>query len=132
MKAFFISLLLGCIVGSVGYFGAHALFAGKGPAPATVAYTDTGFYPATTTISKGATVTWVNKSSVGMWIGSGHHPIHDEYPEHEPGDCSNSRFDTCREIAPGESWSFTIDLPGTWHYHNHLKDEDGGVIVVPE
>lgn len=130
MKVFWISLIIGLVVGSLGYWFVSINTHESQSMIATIIYTDTGFYPATTTVAKGATVTWVNDSSKELWIGSGHHPIHDEYPEHQEGDCSGSHFDTCKGIPTGASWSFTIDLLGTWHYHNHLEDEDAGVIVV--
>lgn len=132
MKAFLISVSIGLVTGTMGY----TLYAFFGKAEAlpstTISYTDLGFSPATTTVAKGAIVTWANKSSKDLWIGSGHHPIHDEYPEHKEGDCSGSHFDTCHTIPPKSSWSFTFNFAGTWHFHNHLKDEDSGVVVVEE
>src|SRR3989344_5306189 len=46
------------------------------PAPATLTYTDTGFSPASVTVTEGQTVTWVNQSSKQMWVASARHPDH--------------------------------------------------------
>src|SRR5690242_16140607 len=43
---------------------------------ATVTMTASGFSPATVTIGKGGTVTFVNQSGEDMWVASNPHPVH--------------------------------------------------------
>lgn len=93
-----------------------------------VAYTGSGFSPSTLTVKNGDTVTFVNNSSSDMWVASNPHPIHDGYPT--SGGCISSTFDSCSNIAPGQSWSFKFDITGNWGYHNHLNPSQGGTIVV--
>jgi plastocyanin len=89
-------------------------------AKVTVNYTDSGFSPKTVTIKKGDTVTFVNKSSIGLWVASNPHPFHTDYPG----------FDEKTSIANGGSWSFTFDRAGSWGYHNHRNPTDLATIVV--
>jgi len=104
------------------------------PETITVTYTDSGYSPATVTISAGQAVTFVNNSSRQMWIASAGHPTHTAYSgttlsEHCP-DAANTSFDACQGVAKGQSWSFTFTKTGTWKYHNHLRTSDFGTIVV--
>lgn len=85
----------------------------------TVEITSEGFNPSTITVEAGETVTWVNKNSVAHWVASANHPDHKVYPE--SGGCIGSKFDACRGIEPGESWSFTFNQKGSWGYHDHIN-----------
>lgn len=101
-----------------------------------IAYTDSGYAPATLEAQKGATVTFKNESSRQMWPASAMHPTHTVYDgtslsEHCPN-TSNTAFDACEGIAPGQSWSFTFDKAGTWRYHDHLQVNNTGTIEVTE
>lgn len=98
------------------------------PAANTVTYTDSGFSPAVLTVKVGTTVIFANNASDAMRVASNPHPIHNGYPT--KGGCVGSTFDSCANIAPGTSWSFTFDIAGTWKYHNHLNPGEGGTIVV--
>jgi len=93
-----------------------------------VTYTDSGFSPSTLTIKKGDTVIFKNTASDAMRVASNPHPVHNGYPT--TGGCVSSTFDSCTNIAPGQSWSFKFDIVGTWGYHNHLNPNEGGTIVV--
>lgn len=95
-----------------------------------VAYNSEGFEPKSVTINKGQTVRFINESSRGMWVGSDNHPTHTNYPGKSAGDCLGSSFDTCKGIAPGESWSFTFDEVGSWGYHNHTQAGHRGAVIV--
>jgi len=103
------------------------------PLSATVTYTDAGFSPSTVTISQGGTVTFVDKSTSGMWIASNPHPAHSGYDGTSRsthcavGYTGAKPFDEC---ASGSSFSFTFTKSGTWGYHNHEADENGGTIIV--
>jgi len=89
------------------------------PTSHTVLITDNGFEPKTLTIKQGDTVVWVNKGELNSWPASAIHPTHDAYPE--PGGCSGSKFDACKELATDDSWEFTFNYKGTWSYHDHIK-----------
>ncbi len=93
-----------------------------------VAYTDNGFSPSSVSIKKGATVRFINQSIETMRVASNPHPIHNGYPT--TGGCVSSTFDSCRGIAPGDSWSFTFDIAGTWGYHNHMNPGKQGKVTV--
>ena len=99
-----------------------------------VIYTDSGYTPSTITIKKGETVTWKNESSAPMWTASAMHPTHRVYPGTDIAACGTQTllpmFDACKEIAPGQSWSFIFVNVGTWTYHNHLKSSQTGKIIV--
>ncbi len=97
----------------------------------TITYTDAGFAPGVVTIDKGTTVTFVNKSSGQMWVGSDPHPIHTDFSgtttkNHCP-DVTATAFDQC---GTGTSFSFTFDKIGSWKYHNHVSASKVGVIIV--
>jgi plastocyanin len=96
--------------------------------------TSSGFTPATLTISKGDTVTWVNKDTETHWPASASHPTHTVYPGSGIEKCGTSEestiFDACKGIVPGGSYSFTFNEVGTWGYHDHLNPNLHGKIAV--
>jgi plastocyanin len=98
------------------------------PGQNIVTYTDSGFSPQTLIIKKGDTVIFENNASDDVRVSSNPHPIHNDYPT--TGGCVSSTFDSCGNIAPGQSWSFKFDIAGSWGYHNHLNPVEGGTIVV--
>lgn len=91
---------------------------------ATVTYDESGFSPATITIAKGTTVTFVNNSDMPLWVASNPHPAHTDYPE----------FDTPKILGRmpkmEEDFTFTFDRAGTWQYHNHTASGDTGTYGV--
>lgn len=96
--------------------------------------TSSGFNPDTLTINVSETVTFVNKDTVPHWVATDPHPGHDQYPEYfeqpVPVGCSRSKFDACRGLPQGETFSFTFNLTGTWTYHDHLNPLLKGTVVV--
>lgn len=101
---------------------------------ATVAYTEQGFSPKSITVTLGTTITFINQSSEGMWVASAAHPTHIIYSgtglsQHCP-DTTNSAFDACAAVAPGDSFSFTFNKEGTWKYHNHMNASQTGAVIV--
>lgn len=82
--------------------------------------TDNGYEPSSITVSVGTTVTFANESSRPVQTASAVHPTHQVLPE----------FDALRGFAPGESYSFTFQSAGTWRYHNHLRPQQTGVVIV--
>lgn len=99
----------------------------------TVIYGANGFSPASVTIKKGDTVTFVATSGSGrMWVASDQHPSHQGYSgtsksEHCVAGYSPAPFDQCTNDT---SFSFTFGKTGTWGYHNHSNAGDSGVVVV--
>ncbi len=94
----------------------------------TVEITSAGFNPSTVTIKAGDKVTFTNKDTSTHWPASAVHPTHTDYPE--TGGCIGSKFDACKGLAQGESWSFTFNEKGSWNYHDHLNPSLKGTIVV--
>ena len=99
-----------------------------------ITYNDTGYSPSTLTVKLGTTIAFKNESTKNMWPASAIHPTHTAYSgttmsEHCP-DLSNSAFDACQGIPPGESWSFTFEKIGEWKYHDHLTPSYLGKITV--
>ena len=93
-----------------------------------VEITSEGFNPSTLMIKSGETATWVNKESLPSWPASAVHPSHNVYPESDG--CIGSKFDACRGLKQGESYSFTFNQKGTWKYHDHLSPGNTGTIIV--
>lgn len=86
--------------------------------PVTVVINDQGFFPDEVIIEPGATVTWINEGENPHWPASNFHPKHAFYPE--PGGCIGSKFDACRGLLKGETYSFKFDKAGSWPVHDHL------------
>jgi plastocyanin len=92
---------------------------GADPKTVTVEITSSGFSPNSVTISAGDAVEFVNKDSAAHWPASAQHPTHSVYPE--SGGCIGSKFDACKGLKQGESFSFTFNEVGSWNYHDHLN-----------
>lgn len=97
---------------------------------ATVIYDGQNFSPHKVTIVKGGVVRFVNLSSDPLWVASGIHPLHSEYPIHTSKDCAGSIFDECKVMTQGEHWDFKFDVEGTWDYHNHKHPISEGIVRV--
>ena len=107
----------------------------QGTAGNVIEITSSGFTPSELTISRGETVTWVNKDTEEHWPASAIHPTHQAYPGSSIEKCGTSEestiFDACHGLTPGESWSFTFNEVGTWNYHEHLDISFGfGKVIV--
>lgn len=90
-----------------------------------ITYDASGFQPRQTTIAKGSTVNFTNKTSLPMWVASAPHPKHTDYPELDAGVIEGGH------ITPGNpSFSFKFNKPGTWGYHNHSAPEHQAIIIV--
>lgn len=88
--------------------------------PLTVEYTNDGYVPQTLNVTRGETVTFINKSSRSMWVASDNHPTHTIYPE----------FDQKGLSRVEETYSFTFDNSGEWEYHDHLNPRADGLVIV--
>lgn len=95
---------------------------------ALVEYTNSGFSPKTVTINKGETVRFVGQTSV--WPAGANHPTHTLYPEKSANDCLGTSFDACRVLQAGEFWEFTFNEIGTWGFHDHVRANNVGTIIV--
>jgi len=103
-------------------------------ASVTVTYSDSGFASNSVEIKIGDSVSFANKSTQKMWVGSAMHPTHAVYSgtnltEHCP-DADNNDFDQCVGSDLGTSWSFTFNKAGTWRYHNHMNTSHFGTVIV--
>lgn len=98
----------------------------------TIDMTDTGFAPATISIKKGDSITFVNAGSDQHWPASAVHPTHTVYPGSGLDKCGTGAviFDSCRGLAAGESFAFKFDSPGLWKFHDHLNAAFTGSITV--
>ncbi|MCX6788167.1 MAG: hypothetical protein NT108_03335 [Candidatus Kaiserbacteria bacterium] len=111
--------------------GTSAQMESLAPTTTTVIYGPNGFSPATITIKKGDTVTFLNQGGDEMWVASGPHPTHEGYSgttksQHCP-DTAGVAFDQC---SVGTTYSFTFQKTGTWGYHNHGNASDKGIVIV--
>jgi len=103
------------------------------PTTATVTYSGTSFTPATVTIARGGTVTFVDASTRGFWVASAMHPDHVVYDgttraaHCAAGYTGPAPFDEC---GTGSSYSFTFTKTGTFGYHDHLNATAFGKVVV--
>ncbi|MEK7147152.1 MAG: DUF5667 domain-containing protein, partial [Patescibacteria group bacterium] len=75
-----------------------------------------GFSPVILKIKKGDSVIWKNSSVNPSWPASAVHPDHKAYPE--KGGCLGSKFDSCRGLKQGESFTFIFNHAGSWNYHD--------------
>jgi len=89
----------------------RALAAGS-PGAASVLARDFMFGPASLTVSAGSTVTWTNK---------------DDEPHTVVSDTALFRSGA---LDTDESFSFTFDKPGTYHYACSIHPRMAGTIVV--
>jgi len=110
--------------------------------------TNTGFVPNTITIKAGEVVTFVSKATAPVWPAGDPHPTHDVYPSdvyNLPGDQAKSFgskscveygirkgdvFDPCKLLLPEQTFSFRFDEKGAWGFHNHVRPEHTGTIIV--
>ncbi len=94
----------------------------------TITYTASGFDPKSLIIQAGDTVVFKNNSGRDFWPASAIHPTHALYPE--KGGCIGSKFDACKGVSSGGSWSFIFNTAGSWKYHDHLNPALTGTVTV--
>ncbi|MBP6868514.1 MAG: hypothetical protein KBC16_00180 [Candidatus Pacebacteria bacterium] len=107
------------------------------PISHTIIYDGQGFSPTTLTVKAGETVTFVNQSTRGMWVGADEHPTHTSYDgsstsQHcgKTGPVDATVFDQCIAVQNGGSWSFTFTKVGSFDFHNHVAGGAHGTVVV--
>jgi hypothetical protein len=86
---------------------------------ATITYTDKGFSPSTLDIKTGGIVHVQNHSKITLEFASGSHPDHSQDPELNMA-----------PIEPGDEGVLKVTRSGSWMFHNHLRDEDTGMLTV--
>jgi hypothetical protein len=109
---------------------------------------NTGFNPSTITVKAGEVVTFVSKATAPVWPAGDAHPTHDAYPSDAyalPGDQAKSFgskacleygarkgdvFDPCKLLLPEQTFSFRFNEQGSWSFHNHVRPEHAGTIIV--
>ena len=89
-------------------------------ASVTIRYTASGYQPTTVTVKSGTKVVFANESGDLMWTASAVHPTHNLLPG----------FDAKAGIVNGGAYAFTFTKPGTWSFHNHLKPNFTGKVIV--
>ena len=99
---------------------AYAILHDPNPRTYVIELRDTGFFPAELTVRNGDTVLFKNVGTRDVWPASDPHPTHDDL----------SSFDPTEGIAPGQSWTYTFTIPGSWRYHDHLAVSSQGQIFV--
>ncbi len=85
-----------------------------------VLLTASGFEPTEVTISAGDQIEFKTTQDSPFWPASDLHPSHGIYPE----------FDPQQEVSSTDSWTFQFLKNGRWKYHDHLRPQFRGVIVV--
>ncbi|OGM96268.1 MAG: hypothetical protein A3B86_03955 [Candidatus Yanofskybacteria bacterium RIFCSPHIGHO2_02_FULL_38_22b] len=117
-KQITLGLLIALCSGLVFVFARGALINREYPVQYIV-FKDSGFYPKEIYIKRGTKVVFSSERG-DFWPASVPHPSHTVYPE----------FDPKRLVGGEESWSFVFDRIGTWLYHDHIKHEYAGKIIV--
>lgn len=113
-----------------------------------VQVTDTGFVPTTLRIKAGETVTFISKATAPVWPAGNPHPTHDAYPSRvytvagdqaksfgskacvEYGTRKGEVFDHCKLLLPEQTFTFRFSEQGSWSFHNHVRPEHTGTIIV--
>lgn len=95
------------------------------PTPAqegkTITYNNGAFSPSEVEITAGTTVTFKNESSTEeVWPASNPHPIH----------TGLRGFDANKGLKLGEMYTFTFTKAGTFGFHNHLRAQATGKVIV--
>lgn len=109
---------------------------GTTAAKTVITMTDSGFSPKNVTVAEGTTVTWVNNSSVPMWVASDVHPTHTDYDGTSKnahcaaGYTGPTPLDECAGVPKGGTFTFTFTKAGTWPIHNHAAAQMTGTITV--
>ncbi len=123
VKVFSASLISSVVVGLLVFVYARSQEVSVDSAPhiaVTIVRFKDGFSPTQVTIKKGETVAFKNFSDVDMWPASDSHPLHDEY----------ALFDPHMPIKPGDQWIFTFNEVGEWGFHDHLRSNRTGKVIV--
>lgn len=89
----------------------------------TITYADGNFSPACVTVKTGATITWVNKASQPIEVGTDPHPAH-------TGNREVSGGEFVLRVGGGSEATSTMTTVGSQSYHDHLRPDATGTIIV--
>jgi plastocyanin len=89
------------------------------PGTATVNIQNFAFNPASITITKGTTVTWVNEDTTN------HQIVNDAQ-----GSIAQGALFTSDSLPKGASYSFKFDNPGTYSYHCSIHPSMKATVIV--
>ncbi len=78
------------------------------------------FVPATLKVKAGSTVTWTNQDDYPHWPAANPYPTHSDLPGLNAG----------KKLNKGDSYSYTFDKTGTYHYHDDLSPIVNGTVIV--
>ncbi len=78
-----------------------------------------GFEPKSISVKAGGKVLWINQSGETANVSSDSHPTH-----------QLNTFLNLGEFSQGSSVETTFEKPGSYSYHNHLKPEQTGTVIV--
>jgi len=96
--------------------------------------TATGFAPANVTIQQGDSITFINMDRLPHWPASDVHPTHSLYPGSDTRKCDTFQkrflFDSCGNVDPEGSYTFTFHTKGNWTFHDHLFPQYIGQVRV--
>lgn len=84
-----------------------------------IIFTKDGPTPNKVEIKRGKRVIWINRSGATISLNSDDHPSHNKYPLLNFG-----------SIKDGSAAEHIFRKQGTYGFHNHLKPEQKGVIIV--
>jgi plastocyanin len=85
----------------------------------TINYTDTGFSPDSSTVSKGSTIIFTNNTTESVQIYSDPHPQH-----------SNSTELNIGQLDPGDSRQIIINSVGVTSFHNDFNLSQTAIITI--
>lgn len=92
-------------------------------AATTISITRAAFSPSTTTVKKGASLTWVNKDATT-------HALDEVDKADEVSSSDNQASIRSPQLKPNESYTFTFAKAGTYKYRCVLHPELTGTITV--
>ncbi len=87
--------------------------------PDVITYDGNRFSPAILTVEKGATIQVINNSSKPMQFSSDTHPTHEDNPELN-----------MEVLQPGKTGTFKVSKAGQHGYHDHLMEDNEGIVFV--
>jgi plastocyanin len=92
----------------------------RGRSEVTIEMREEGFVPERLRIDRGTHVTFVTTRDRQFWPASNPHPSHSFY----------HGFDPREPIESDSSWSFAMEQPGVWGYHDHIRSYYAGTLYV--
>lgn len=127
-KPFHLAILIGVLVTFIALSGCTSYGPSSAPPSATpvqvpgtptVSIENFTFNPASITVPKGTTVTWVNQDSAD------HQIVNDAKDSIGQG-----ALFTSSSLPKGSSYSFRFDTPGTYPYHCSIHPSMKGTVIV--